>query len=92
MFHVNIDDLNISFSFRHIRNAYFEVSPNRVVSDVTVCDLLVNGAEFEGLACCVAGDAFRKETGRKHALARALEAAKLSKEIRRQIWEDYFGR
>ena len=98
MFHVNIEGLNISFSFSHIRDVNLsfplKLTPKRAttVTDVTLCDLLVNGTEFLGEACCVKGDAFRKDAGRKVSLARALRESKLSKPIRTAIWEKYRNR
>lgn len=93
MFHINLDDsTNVSFSFQHYRNVNFEVRPGKFATDVTYCDFLLNGEEFSGLAVCVKGDPFKKETGRKNALARALKDAKLLKSERKQVWERYLHR
>lgn len=92
MFHINFENLNISFSFRHVRDANFYVNSKNLVTDVTVCDFLVNGQEFSGLAACTAEDKFVKETGRKVALARALKAAGLSREARTYVWGRYLNR
>ena len=62
--HVNTPEHNISFSFRHLRDAKFEIRDDKVVSDVTYCDLLIDGKPFSGLACCVEGDKFVKNIGR----------------------------
>lgn len=92
MFHVHATDYEISFSFRHYRDVNFEVRPGHKVTDVTYCDMLANGKEYSGLAACAKGDAFKKETGRKVALTRALAEAKLPKDVRTIIWERYHGR
>jgi hypothetical protein len=65
----------------------------------TVCKLYGIGSDGKPAtvlasddAACSASDNFRKETGRKIALTRAIEKAKLSKQDRRLVWEAYFGR
>lgn len=98
MFHVNVPSYNISFSFVHHRDVNLtlplKMNPKKFVhiTDITLCDMLVNGQEFMGEACCVQGDAFKKESGRKVALTRALAEAKLPKDVRTIIWERYHGR
>lgn len=92
MFHVNLPDFNLSFSFSHKRDVNFAIRDDKVITDVTECDLLVNGAEFSGLAACSAEDKFTKEVGRKVALTRALYNASLPKYARTEVWNRYFNR
>lgn len=47
---------------------------------------------FRGEAICAPGDQFRRETGRKLALARALDLAAIRREVRKRFWEAYLGR
>ena len=56
---------------------------------MTVCEVLTNNAKFYGTALCHKKDQFCKAVGRKLSLARALRIAGLSKEQRKQVWEDY---
>ena len=60
----------------------------------TTCDLEIDGIPFTGVALCHPSDNFCKETGRKLALQRALDAAwrVLAKEDRTRIWSAYFQR
>lgn len=96
MFHVNTGKHNISFSFSHLRDVNYVIRKGTVVSDLTKCDLLVDGTEFNGLSACRKGDAFNKETGRKLALADALKQAKeklgLTKDEKLFVWARYFDR
>ena len=43
-----------------------------------------------GFAMCSGADEFRKATGRKIALLRAMQAAGLSKSTRTFVWQQYF--
>jgi hypothetical protein len=98
MFNLTIDGRNISFSFAHHRDVNLtlplRLNPKKLVTvtDITLCDMLVDGKEYSGEACCVAGDQFRKESGRKVALARALQDAQLPRAIRTLVWDKYFHR
>lgn len=98
MFHVNTEGLNISFSFAHHRDVDLvlplKLNPKKLVhvTDITLCDMLVDGKEFMGEACCTAEDPFQKEAGRKVALTRALQEAGLSRKVRQQVWIKYFSR
>jgi hypothetical protein len=92
MFEIDFNGQIVQFSFQHFRNVNFEIKPNRTVTDVTYCRLMVDNKLHIGLASCVAGDIFRKETGRKNALARAMKEAKLSKDCRTYIWGIYLNR
>ena len=92
MFHVTLPEGNIAFSFQHIRGTNFEVRPGKLVTDITKCDFLLDGKAFSGLAACAAGDKFEKETGRKVALKRAMQDAKLSRDSRTMIWGRYLNR
>ena len=47
-------------------------------------------AYFFGSAQCDPRDQFRKDTGRKLALARAMQAAEFDRAERTQLWQDYF--
>ncbi len=95
MFHLTVNGKNISFSFDHARgvNLTLPLKLNSkklvTITDITLCDLLVDGKEFLGESCCVVGDKFVKETGRKVALGRALGEAKLEREERRAVWAKY---
>jgi hypothetical protein len=98
MFHLTIDGKNISFSFDHVRDVNLvlplRMNPKKLVTitDVTLCDLLIDGKQFQGESCCTLGDKFVKETGRKVALTRALSETELGREERRLVWGKYFSR
>lgn len=93
MFHLTLlTGTNVAFSFHHERDTDFQVRDNKVVSDVTVCDFLLDGKQFSGLAVCASGDKFEKEVGRKIALKRAMDQAELRRELRSEIWGLYFNR
>lgn len=87
-----LDELGIKFSFGYTRNANFEIRPGKVVTDITHCYLSVGDMTYQDISCCAAGDPFNKAIGRKVALARTMQTAKLPKEIRKQVWNVYFNR
>jgi len=90
MMSVDVGDLKISYTFGHEHN---ELAINRrTVHAVTCCQLIVNGVEYHGMAACVMPDKFVKETGRKLALQRAMQAAQLPREVRAVVRTNYFNR
>lgn len=75
--------------FRHpkplesgIRKTYCDVG---VVDDENIISEMIG---ISGVATCNVGDQFNYEKGRRLSLARAL--APLPREIRKEIWEQYF--
>lgn len=60
---------------------------------ITACAInSLSGRHIEsGRAVCNKTDHFCRDTGRKISLARAMAAAKLSKEERTEIWKTYCG-
>lgn len=75
-----VDDYKVSFY-------YTEDKQKRVVTTCTVNAL--DGTEYyEGSVTCSKCDHFRKATGRKAALQRAI--AHLDRSIRSDIWATYF--
>lgn len=76
--------------FRHpkplesgIRKTYCDVG---VVDDENIISEMIG---ITGVATCNVGDQFNYETGRRLSLARAI--APLPREIRKEIWEQYFA-
>jgi hypothetical protein len=62
------------------------------IPKVTACFIDMDSLPFpiaQGLAKCVKGDHFCRDTGRKLSLSRALKEANLPKEERKVIWELY---
>jgi hypothetical protein len=92
MFNVSVDKFNVQFTFTHMRN----VGEGVGITDVTSCDLYINGEQFTGVAACSKHDVFNKEVGRKIALKRAIEAVRTKVElpqiVRECVWQRYFGR
>lgn len=60
----------------------------------TICRIKagVDGPECTGAAVLAPTDQFRKETGRKISLARALKIAGFTKDERTTVWAAYHGR
>ena len=75
---MKLGSTNVSFS--HLRN-----------ERITTCSLAVKGVIYHGLAKCSNNDNFCRNTGRKVALTKALEAASdaLTKRQRKNVWEAY---
>jgi len=55
----------------------------------TSCGIKIGCGTIMGGASCSNSDKFKKDTGRKLSLARAMKNASLSKEERTEIWEAY---
>ena len=55
----------------------------------TICKIEKPNSFNLGFAICGLKDAFKKDTGRRISLARAMKNAGLSKEERTLIWEEY---
>lgn len=97
MWQVKADNLDVKFTFRHLRGLnYFDGKSGHTITDATMCDLVVNERPFWALSLCSASDNYVKETGRKIALERAIEKARrevdLPKPVRQKIWNRYFNR
>ena len=54
-----------------------------------VTDCMIDNL-FSGRSYCTPQDQFCRATGRKIALARALRNINVNKDMRRQIWKEYF--
>ena len=66
------------------------------ISMVTVCaiteiDYRENKNVYTGLSMCYHKDIFDKTNGRRRALTRALEDARLLKPMRTKIWDEYLS-
>lgn len=92
MFAVEVNNKVVKFTFRHTRDCYFKIKPNKIVTDVTSCRMEIGDQQFDTLAACLQGDQFNKEKGRKIALKRAMDEAKLDRSERTAIWDAYFNR
>lgn len=93
MFRLKVDGCELQYSFQHDRDVNFVIKPNKVITDVTSCKMLINGDTLiTGTAACLQGDHFNKEKGRKIALARALKEAGVARDTRVLVWEGYFDR
>ena len=79
-----MDDLGVKVTFSHARHE------GRRYRGATICHVidLNNGASTGGVSYCSIDDNFCYETGRKLALARALED--FDRATRKRIWERYF--
>jgi len=92
VFNVSVDKFNVQFTFAHMRS----IGEGVGITDITECDLYINGEQFTGVAACSKHDVFNKEVGRKVALKRAIEDARkrveLSQIVRECIWQRYFFR
>lgn len=88
MFNVDTDQGKIKFTFGHVAMV------DAVHSHLTLCFLDVWEGEKmvkaeTGMAFCSRKDQFKKATGRKVALARALKKAGLGKAARAAVWSRY---
>ena len=92
MFKVTAEPYEIAFTFRHTRDTNFVIKPRKIITDVTSCLLTVNSEQFDTVAACVSGDKFNKAVGRKIALAKALQEAKLPRPVRTAVWQAYWNR
>jgi len=92
MFKTVVGPYEVEFTFRHTRDANFEVKPGKVITDITSCLLRVNGEDFNSLAACLKEDIFSKEQGRKLSLERALHEAQLPRTVRTAVWNTYWNR
>lgn len=81
----------IAFTFAHYRDIECWVG-DHLVTDVTHCSLLTNGKLIAGVGLCGEYDHFNKDKGRKLALVRALQNAKLDRKIRTEVWKRYHAR
>lgn len=86
---IEIDSTKYEIEFR-----YETDSKNRRVTYCTLSVIVENPdgsinipVTIEGRAICAAGDSFKKETGRKLALARAIED--FEKEWRKKLWNAF---
>ena len=89
MFVVNLDNLRLGIAFEYPKDLSF--------GRVTFCKLfdanISNGKVIaSGLALCAPQDTFRKEQGRKLALARAMKELGLARNDRAKVWEQYHTR
>jgi len=78
-----VGDLRIKFAY----------DPPEVKRRRTLCRIHdASGVLGSGLTKCSRNDQFVKSTGRKLALARAMQDARLDREARRLLWAQYLGR
>lgn len=56
---------------------------------MTICTININDKIVQDKSYCCHNDQFNKKVGRKIALTRTLNRANISKEERRDIWNDY---
>lgn len=82
---------------REIRIHFVHLRTSAGIPTVTLCNLYPAISKYaapfaQAEAYCHPNDTYSKETGRKLALTRALEAAGLGKEDRRRVWLAYHGR
>ena len=92
MMRVQIDDKNFEILFRHVR---IEDKPENAppIQAFTECEIVKLNGESKmrwstGYAICSVKDQFRRATGRKIALTRAV--ACFRRDQRTQIWNEYW--
>lgn len=89
---VKTDQVLLSFGFRYERD-------NQKRPRKTICNVfqLTNPEDKtgkligEGEAICHTNDQLRKASGRKIALARALENSGMDRDLRTRVWTQYLG-
>lgn len=79
---------------RYVRLRFFYVNPFGEDSGITLSRdtqavLEIDGQEFMGVVYLAPGDQFCKARGRKIALRRALNYAKVDRSTRSEIWRSY---
>jgi len=74
---VKIEEKEYNVRFKHARGK------------TTLCSITSDKKEWLSVASVHPKDQFDKAKGRKIALARALQIAKLSKEQKKEFWETY---
>ena len=67
-----------------------QVVPNILFgTKITLCELFRDSYCFTGSSICHQNDNFDKDKGRRISLQRAMAKAGLSKEERKELWEEY---
>ncbi len=84
----------VYYTFQHCQEPvmYTPWPGYKQVKGYTRCTMTMNGTTFAAYAYCAMSDTFNKETGRKVALKKVLEEAKLSRDDRRAVWLSYHDR
>ena len=75
--------LNYTIKFKH------NTSAQGGIRSLTQCSIATDEEEMIQYAFCNPKDNFCRETGRKISLSRAMQALRIPKSSRKQIWEKY---